>query len=86
MTNLQTFVRLGVSCHVSFSLSTYIVSADTTRDMPKLCRVTKVKALFLVLVYVFNFILFEFSAAILEKCLLSEERIVLNSSLNSGKD
>ena len=33
----------------------------------KLCRVTKVKVLFLVLVYVFNFDLFEFSAAILEK-------------------
>ena len=35
--------------------------------MLKLCRVTKVKVLFLVLVYVFNFKLFEFSAAILEK-------------------
>ena len=33
----------------------------------KLCRVTKVKVLFLVLVYVFNFNLFEFWAAILEK-------------------
>ena len=36
----------------------------------KLCRVTKVKVLFLVLVYVCNFYLFEFSAAILEKGLL----------------
>ena len=35
--------------------------------MLKLCRVTKVKVFFLVLVYVFNFDLFEFSAAILEK-------------------
>ena len=35
--------------------------------MLKLCRVTKVKVLFLVLVYVFNFNLFEFPAAILEK-------------------
>ena len=36
--------------------------------MLKLCRVTKVEVLFLVLeVYVFNFNLFEFSAAILEK-------------------
>ena len=35
--------------------------------MLKLGRVTKVKVLFLVLVYVFNFDLFEFSAAILEK-------------------
>ena len=34
--------------------------------MLKLCRVTKVKGLFLVLVYVFNFDLFAFSAAILE--------------------
>ena len=38
--------------------------------MLKLCRVTKVKFFFLVLVYVFNFDLFEFSAAILEKGLL----------------
>ena len=38
--------------------------------MLKLCRVTKVKVLFLVLVYVFYFDLFEFSAAILEKGLL----------------
>ena len=37
--------------------------------MLKLCRVTKVKVLFLVLEYVFNFNLFEFSAAILEKSL-----------------
>ena len=36
----------------------------------KLCRVTKVKVFFLVLVYVFNFDLFEFLAAILEKGLL----------------
>ena len=39
--------------------------------MLKLCRVTKVKVFFLVLVYVFNFDLFEFSAAILEKGLLN---------------
>ena len=38
--------------------------------MLKLCRVTKVKVFFLVLVYIFNFDLFEFSAAILEKGLL----------------
>ena len=31
------------------------------------CRVTKVKVLFLELVYIFNFNLFEFSATILEK-------------------
>ena len=39
--------------------------------MLKLGRVTKVKVLFLVLVFVFNFDLFKFSAAILEKALLS---------------
>ena len=32
--------------------------------MLKLCRITKEKVFFLVLVYVFNFELFEFSAAI----------------------
>ena len=37
--------------------------------MLKLCRVINVKVFFLVLVYVFNFDLFEFSAAILEKIL-----------------
>ena len=47
-----------------------IFSADITPKMLKLCRVTKVKVIFLVLVYVFNFDLFEFSAAILEKGLL----------------
>ena len=39
--------------------------------MLKLCRIAKVKVIFLVLVYVFYFDLFEFSAAILEKGLLS---------------
>ena len=38
--------------------------------MLKLCRFTKVKVFFLVLISVFNFDLFEFSAAILEKGLL----------------
>ena len=38
--------------------------------MLKLSRVTKLKVSFLVLVYVFNFDLFEFSAAILEQGLL----------------
>ena len=38
--------------------------------MLKLCRITKLKVFFPVLVYVFNFDLFEFSAAILEKGLL----------------
>ena len=39
--------------------------------MLKLGRFTKVKVLFLVLVFVFNFDLFKFSAAILEKGLLT---------------
>ena len=43
---------------------TYIFSADITPEMLKLCRVAKVKVFFLVLVYVFNFDLFEFSDAI----------------------
>ena len=55
-----------------FHFSTYIFSADITPDMLKLCRVTKVKILFLVLVNVLNFNLFEFLATILEKGLLQE--------------
>ena len=59
-------------CHTHvckfFHFSTF--SADITPDMLKLCRITKVNVLFLVLVYVFNFNLFEFLAAILEKGLL----------------
>ena len=38
--------------------------------MLKLCRITKLKVFFPVLVYVFQLDLFEFSAAILEKGLL----------------
>ena len=45
-------------------------SADIAPEMLKLYRVTKVKVFFLVLVYVFNFDLCEFSAVILEKGLL----------------
>ena len=41
--------------------------------MLKLCSSTKIKVLFLVLVYVFNFDLFEISAAILEKGLLTKK-------------
>ena len=40
--------------------------------MLKLGRVTKVKVFFLVLVYFFNIDLFEFSAAILERGLLTK--------------
>ena len=42
--------------------------------MLKLGRVTKVKVLFLVLVFVFNFDLLKFSAAILEKGLFEHIR------------
>ena len=44
--------------------------------MPKLCRVTKVKVRFLVVVYVFNFKLFELSATILEKGLLPVPKFI----------
>ena len=44
--------------------------------MLKLGRVTKVKVLFLVLVFVFNFDLIKFSAAILEKGLLTKLKTV----------
>ena len=43
--------------------------------MLKLGRVSKVKVLFLALVYIFNFDLFEFLAAILEKGLFSGSTI-----------
>ena len=62
---LQSYKRLYI-----FQFSTYIFSADITPEMLELCRVAKVKVFFLVLVYVFNFNLSEFSAAILEKGLL----------------
>ena len=50
-----------------FNFSTYIFSADITPDTLKLCRVTDVEVLFLVLVYVSNLNLFEFLPASLEK-------------------
>ena len=46
-------------------------SPAITPEMLKLGSFTKVKVFFLVLVYVFNFDLFEFSAANLEKGLFS---------------
>ena len=55
---------------VFFQVSSYIFLADIAPEMLKLDRVTTVKVFFLVLVYVFNIDLFEFSAAILEKGLL----------------
>ena len=67
--NWEIYIRSLYDCKF-LQFSTYIFSADITPEMLKLCRVTKVKVFFLVLVYVFNFDLFEFSAAILEKGLL----------------
>ena len=54
--------------------STHIFSADISPEMLKHGRVTKVKVLFLVMVFVFHFDLFKFSAAILEKGLLCRYR------------
>ena len=48
--------------------------------MLNLCSLTKVKLFFLVLVYVFNFDLFEFSAAILEKGLFNLILVVPGSN------
>ena len=54
--------------------------------MLKLGRVTKVKVLFLVLVFVFNFDLFKFSAAILEKGLFKKiVELVSKSAWLNGK-
>ena len=60
-----------IQTSVDLQFSTYIFSADISPEMLKLGRVTKVKVLFLVLVFVFNFDLFKFSAAILEKGLFN---------------
>ena len=49
--------------------------------MLNLGRVTKVRMLFLVLVFVFNFDLFKFSAAILEKGLLRRTRTITCSAV-----
>ena len=60
-------------CTEIFQFLTYISSGDITPEILKIGRVTKVKVLFLVLVFVFNLAysnVFEFSAAILEKGLL----------------
>ena len=49
----QSYKRLQI-----LQFSTYIFSADISPEILKLGRVTKVKVLFLVLVFVFNFSLF----------------------------
>ena len=69
LVNLQSFSIIPpfIQTSVNFSIFNKHFSADVTPEMLKLGRVTKVKVFLLVLVYVFNFDLFEFSAAILEK-------------------
>ena len=62
----QSYKRLKI-----LQFSAYIFSADISPEMSKLGRVTKVKVLFLALVFVFNFELYKISAAILEKGLLT---------------
>ena len=62
-TNVSTFFNF----QLTFSHSP---PADITLEMLTLCRATKVKVFFLLLVYIFNCDLFEFSATILEKGLL----------------
>ena len=47
-----------------------VFSADITPNIINLSRVTKFTVLFLALIFIFNFNLFKFSAAILEKRLL----------------
>ena len=62
-------------CHTNvckfYNFQHTFFSADISPELLKLGRVTKVEVLFLVLVFVFNFDLFKFSAAILEKGLLA---------------
>ena len=61
-----------IQTSVNFSIfNLQFLSCDITPEMLKLYRVTKVNVFFQVLVYVFNFDLFKFSAAILEKGLFS---------------
>ena len=62
---------------VILQFSSYIFSADISPEMLKHGWVTKVKVLFLVRVFVFNFDLFEFSDAILEKGLLRQSLLFL---------
>ena len=55
---------------INFSIFNLHFLTDIMPEMLKLCIFTKVKVFFTVLVYIFNFDLFEFSAAILKKGLL----------------
>ena len=64
---IQTSVNFSV-----FNLQFLRADITLVHVMLELCRITKVKVLFLFLDYVFNFNLIEFSAATLEKGLLSE--------------
>ena len=67
MTRGRHYTPSNTNVYKISQFSTYIFSADITPEMLKLGRVTTGKVFFLVLVYVFNFDLFEFSVAILEK-------------------
>ena len=67
---------------VNFPIFNLHFSADISHEMLKPGRVTKVKVLFLVLVFVFNFDLFKFSAAILEKGLFQDYISALSFLLN----
>ena len=53
--------------------------------MLKLCRVSKVKVFFLELGYVFNFVLFEFSATTLEKDLFLTAKLLLRAKYTPDK-
>ena len=68
--------------YIGYSQSTYVFSADITPEMLKHGRVTKVKVFFLVLVFVFNIDLFEFSATILEKGLLKTAPNMASDGVN----
>ena len=72
----QSYKRLQI-----FQFLTCIYSADITPEILKLCRVSKVKVFILALVYVFNFALFEFSAAILAKGLLRNFSVELQANV-----
>ena len=75
MLKIEKFTDVGIppviQTSVNFTIFN-IFSGDVSPEILKLGRFTKGKVLFLVLVFVFNSDFFEFSAAILEKGLLSK--------------
>ena len=62
-TNACNFFNLHNAYHQSFQFPTYIFSADITPEMLKLCAITKVNVVFLVLVYVLILIHIEMEKA-----------------------